>query len=760
MFVSSIAAVPARPFILIIGLLALAGCGPEPAPVAPMGPPTFVGSTACSTCHEAEYAAWQDSHHALAMQEADASTVSGDFSGATLRHFGIESTFFVQGENYFVRTDGADGSLQDFPIRYVFGVEPLEQYLVEFPGGRLQALPLAWDSRPAEEGGQRWFHLYPDQEIPGSDPLHWTGREQNWNYQCAECHSTNLEKGYDASADVYATTWSEINVGCEGCHGPASRHVARAEAGEISGSAGLVTDLDDAGRATWQMNPDTGIAVRSEVRLRPPQQPESCGRCHARRSVASEDYRWGSSLMETHLPSLLEERLYHADGQILEEVYVYGSFLQSRMYQAGVSCTDCHDPHAARLKTGGEPSNICSTCHLPSRFDTSEHHQHPQEAVACVDCHMASRNYMVVDGRRDHSFRVPRPDVSLATGAPNACNDCHDDRDAAWANEAVNEWFGTERDAHYGTAIHAGRTGGGNGPLVAALGNTEFPGIARGTMLTLLRPPYSQEVARAIQASLGNSDPFVRLGALRALPGLQPELQIEWASPLLADRLRTIRVEAATVISPFRDMLHVRYEGAFREAEQELFASMAAVAERPEARINLGNLYVERGETGRGEAALLQAMQIDPGSVAARINLSDLYRRLGREAEGAALLEEGIETSPGEAAYHHALGLSLVRSGQSDLGLESLREAADLDRENPRYAYVFAVALNSLGQGEAAVAYLEEVINEFPGDFDLQWTLATILRDQQRIDEARTVATALAEIYPGVPPLENFLRSL
>ena len=279
-----------------------------------------------------------------------------------------------------------------------------------------------------------------------------------------------------------------------------------------------------------------------------------------------------------------------------------------------------------------------------------------------------------------------------------------------------------------------------------------------------MRPPYSEAVARAIQSSLQNRDPFVRLGALRALPGLQPELQVDWAGPLLSDRLRAVRIEAASVVSPWRDSLHVRHQGAFLQAEEERFDSLAAIAERPEARIGLASLYAERGEPGRAEAALLQAMQLDPGSVAARVNLADLYRRIGRAADGAALPPEGIALGtadgPGAASYHHALGLSLVRSGESALGLESLRESVQLDPANARYAYVYAVALNSLGESEQAVAYLESVLGGFPGDFDLRWTLATILRDQQRTDEARAVAMALAEVYPGIPPLESFLQSL
>jgi tetratricopeptide (TPR) repeat protein len=750
-------------FLLAAGLVACAPERSEPtdaAAPATDAPLRFVGSASCAACHQAESDAWQDSHHALAMQHATPDTVLGDFSGVRYDYFGTVSTFYERDGTFYVRTDNADGELQDYPISYTFGVAPLQQYLVEFPRGRLQTLPLAWDSRPEEQGGQRWFHIYPDQRIAHDDPLHWTGREQNWNYMCAECHSTDLLKNYSADTDSYATTWSEISVGCESCHGPASRHVAEAESDVFSGRAGLVVDLDDAGRAAWEMNPQTGIAERSEPRMRPPAQPEACGRCHSRRSVAATDYVFGRPLMDTHLPSLLDERLYFPDGQILDEVYVYGSFLQSRMYQAGVSCSDCHDPHSARLKTTGEPSTICSTCHLPAKFDTRDHHMHPQESVACVDCHMTSRDYMVIDGRRDHSFRLPRPDLTAATGSPNACNQCHADRDTDWAVTAYREWFGEALPPHYGTAIHAGRTGGGNQPLLGAIADSRFPGIARGTALSLLRPPYSEVVARAIRDALGSGDPFVRLGGLRAMPGLQQELQVDWATPLLSDPVRAVRIEAAQVISPLRGLLHPRFEPAFARAERDLIDSIRAVEERPEAQINLGNLYMQAGEAGLSEAAFRRALQLGPDAPAATMNLADLYRVLGREDDAEQLLRAGIADRPDEAAYRHALGLLLVRRQQPEAGLAELEAAVELAPENPRFAYVYAVALNSLGRSGEAITYLANVRERFPGDFDVHWALATMLRDQGQNEEARAVAAALAQVYPGIPPLENLLQSL
>ncbi len=176
---------------------------------------SFVGAETCASCHKPEANAWRGSHHALAMQHATQATVLGDFNNASFEHFGQRSRFFRDGDKFLVETDGADGKLATFEIKFTFGVEPLQQYLVAFPDGRLQALPIAWDSRPKEQGGQRWMHLYPGEHIDSNDELHWTKISQNWNFMCASCHSTNLHKNFDAATDTFHTDYSELNVACE-----------------------------------------------------------------------------------------------------------------------------------------------------------------------------------------------------------------------------------------------------------------------------------------------------------------------------------------------------------------------------------------------------------------------------------------------------------------------------------------------------------------------------------------------------------------
>jgi predicted CXXCH cytochrome family protein len=458
-------------------------------------PANYVGGQVCSRCHAAEAERWKTSHHALAMQKATEATVFGDFAHGQIEHFGVTSTFFRDGDRFMVRSDGSDGALHEYPIDYTFGVYPLQQYLIAFRAGRYQALGIAWDGRPKEAGGQRWFHLYPDPKLPAGDRLHWTGRDQTWNYQCADCHSTNLRKNYNLSTDTHATTWTDVDVSCEACHGPGSRHVAWTNSAETktkgvdsSGTMDLANWLKPADHGHWVMNTETGIVRRTEKLVSA--EIDTCAACHSRRKVIAKEPVPGAPYLDGYLPTLLQPGLYYADGQIDGEVYEYGSFLQSRMYHSGVTCSDCHDPHSATLRA--DDNALCAQCHMPAKFDTAEHHHHrPASAGAqCVTCHMPTKTYMVVDVRRDHSIRVPRPDLSVSLSTPNACTQCHAGRTPEWAAQAVAGWFphGRQTAPHYGTALHAGRVGTADAEqqLDQLILDKAQPEIARASALPLL----------------------------------------------------------------------------------------------------------------------------------------------------------------------------------------------------------------------------------------------------------------------------------
>lgn len=659
---------------------------------------TFTGSDACASCHGDEHAAWLGSHHQLAMQHASADNVLGDFSDVRFDYFGESSRFFKDGATFKVETPDGLGRPQVYAVEYVFGVEPLQQYLVSFPGGRLQALPFAWDTRAADAGGQRWFHLYPDEHIAPGDILHWTGRQQNWNFMCAECHSTNLVMGYDAASDTFDTTWDEISVGCEACHGPGSVHVREAGQDAFANSRyGLVVDLDDSGRAEWLMNVDTGIATRSEPAMRPPQQPETCGRCHARRGVLTDDYVHGRPLTDSHMPALLDLDLYYPDGQIRDEVYVYGSFLQSRMYRAGVTCSDCHEPHSLALLTGPDPDDVCARCHLPARFATREHSGHSADAVACVDCHMPERTYMVVDPRRDHGFRVPRPDLSVQTGVPHACADCHADQTDAWATDALTRWHGRQARPQFATALHAARRGPANQELLRVLADAATPGIARATALELFASPLGQAEVDALRSGLDDPDPLVRLAAARLLRVLPPEFRLQYALPSLADDVRAVRVAAVLAFADMQASLPAAAKADFEAAAGEFRDAQKMQLNRPEAWVSLGDFAAASADFDEALRCYERAIAMEPRFVPSRVNMADALRQLGQDEQGQAILAEGLSLAPDAAALHHALGLLLVRRRDLNGALAALEKAVELEPGNTRYQYVLGVARSEIG---------------------------------------------------------------
>ncbi|HYQ70706.1 MAG TPA: multiheme c-type cytochrome, partial [Gammaproteobacteria bacterium] len=599
----------------------------------------YIGGGACRDCHATEFSKWQGSHHDLAMQPASETTVLGDFDNASLTHFGVTTNFFRKDDKFMVRTEGPDGKQQAYEIAFTFGVAPLQQYLVGFPDGRMQALSLAWDSRPENQGGQRWFHLYPDEQIAHDDELHWTRPGQNWNSRCAECHSTHLEKNYDPDTRTFATTWSDIDVACEACHGPGSDHVIWA--GHKPGwekfvdDKGLVVALDEREGVDWKIDPETGNPVRSEV-LGSEREIEVCAPCHARRSPITSGYVHGEPLLDHYIPQRLEAGMYYPDGQIDDEVYVYGSFLQSKMYHAGVTCSDCHEPHSLTLRAPG--NGVCLQCHQAQKYDRPEHHFHPQASAgaSCAECHMPPKTYMVVDPRHDHSMRIPRPDQSLQFGTPNACNNCHADKDAVWADRQVKDWYGHVPDGYqsYAQGLYAARQGAASAgaTLAGLVRDTDTPDIARATAIAAIRPYLSADTIDVLPLALSDPDPGVRTAAVGILEQTPLNFRVKLAFPMLEDPVRAVRIEAARVLAGAPPgELSATQRASLESALQEYVMSQQASAERPEAQTNLGNLYAKQENTELAVAAYQTAIDIEPAYIPAYVNLADLYRTLGKE---------------------------------------------------------------------------------------------------------------------------------
>jgi predicted CXXCH cytochrome family protein len=690
---------------------------------APAEPLQFAGTAACTGCHAEAAAAWRQSHHFHAMELPDAGSVLGDFNDARFEYFGTTSRFFTRDGQYFVETDNADGEMETFRIAYTFGWEPLQQYLIKFPDGRLQALGVSWDSRPAEAGGQRWFHLYPDRNVDHDDPLHWTGSFQNWNSRCAACHSTDLVRGYSVEDDRYDTRWKDINVGCEACHGPGSRHVEWAEReGRNGADNGLIADL----AATWApVNGQRPALPAGPAGMSA--QLQACSTCHARRGELQHP-RPDQGFLDNYLLSPITETLYHADGQILDEVYETGSFMQSLMHQNHVSCTNCHEPHSARLRASGNA--LCLQCHQPATYEAESHHFHApgSSGAQCVNCHMPERTYMGVDARRDHSFRVPDPIASARFGVPNACTQCHADRDDEWAARILTRRTGRAEPRYPHAVLLAGARSHDPAVLPGLLAYAQGagnPAILRATALQESQRFASEQQLQAAAGMLASPDPLLRIAAVQALGNVEPLQRLARARPLLADPVKSVRIATA------RQLIDVRpsqVTEADRQALRQLFGEYEQAllhnADLPESMSDLGVFRAAQGDLAGAEQALQQARKVAPWFLPALLNLSDIHRARGRDDLGEPLLREAMRRYPESGDAVHMLGLLYVRTGRTPESVPLFRQASQLAPGNPQYALVYAVSLAETGQPAQAVSVLEAALRRFPGNAQLEQALA------------------------------------
>jgi predicted CXXCH cytochrome family protein len=745
------AALVAAGAALLFGSPREAGPIAGPTAPAPEAPTTleFVGSDLCGSCHGPEAGAWRESQHARAMQPADSSHVLAATVGGPLR---------ARGGHFSIQAVGPDGKTGEFPVKYTFGVDPLQQYLVELPGGRLQAFTWAWDVR-----ARHWFDLYPKEKLAPGDELHWTGRQQNWNYMCADCHSTDVHKRYDPANRSFDTRFAEISVGCESCHGPGSRHVAWMRARRPGGS-GLSVSLRERSGVRWTANPASATASRSEPR-KTETEIEVCAQCHSRRSQIAEGYRAGAPFLDHYRPSFLTPPLYHSDGQQRDEVYTWGSFLQSKMYAKGVTCSDCHEPHSGGLRAEG--NELCGQCHDPARFDAPSHHHHPQGSpgAACVACHMPAATYMQVDPRRDHSLRVPRPAEAVAFGVPQPCESCHKGRGAAWAAATVRGWIGHDPTGfqRFAAAFHDAELDkpGSAQSLAAVAADASEPALVRASALARLEGTVDPAVTDAVTLGAQDQSPLVRLAAIDLAARLPQSPRATALLPLLADPTRAVRIAAADALAELQDsQVPAAQRAARTRAAEEYVAAQLSAAERPEARVNLGTYYARREQYEAAQAEFRAALALDPKYVPAYVNAADAFRAQGRDEEAERMLVDARAHAPANADVEYALGLTEVRLKNRERAVAALERAVKLGPDQPRYSYTLAIALHSFERTPEALRVLDAAVKKWPTNRNVLLARATILRDSGQRDSARKAARDLLRAYPGDEDAQALLEQL
>jgi len=703
----------------------------------------YVGYRACVECHQEAYEAWMGSDHERAMDVATDETVLGDFNNITfVRHDGKSTRFFREGAKFMVETEGPDGQPGRFEVTHVFGHDPLQQYLVSFPGGRMQCLTIAWDRLRGA-----WYDLYAGQDIPAGDWLHWTGRAQTWNTMCAECHSTNLKKNYDPVADTYQTTWTDIHVSCEACHGPGSAHVAWSkktpERRDEEPAQGLVVQT-------------SGLTAEQFV--------NQCALCHARRQTFHDVAPGNREFLDHATPALYQEGVYFADGQILDENYVYGSYVQSKMYHLGIRCSDCHDVHSLQLRAPG--NQLCAQCHIPSVYDTPSHHFHqrvvngqPNPGAQCVSCHMPERVYMGIDWRADHSIRVPRPDLTEATGSPDACSRCHDDQPLSFSVDAFKRWYGDQKKPHFGTVLAKARAGDPEAldDVVVHAQDRLLPELVRASLLAEVVRYVDDMATGALQAGLSDERPLVRRTAVEGLSstGLPAKALIDALVPLLDDPVLGVRIAVVPALAAFYNTLDESPRVLFERVKEEYVQATAYTADMPASRLNLGNLALALGDLVEAEEHYRRALRLDDRYVPAAMNLALLLNRQGRNAEARALLEQVVADNPGFGEAAFSLGLLLAELRDYAAALEALRAAARLMPDHARVHYNLGQLADFQGEQAEATEALEQAVALAPHEPSYWGALAEFYLRHRRLEDAVRILDAVETNHPGSALLQR-----
>lgn len=663
---------------------------------------------ACISCHQQSSHDWQQSDHAKAMAIADNTSVLGDFDNVDVEHYGQKAHFFIKEELYHV-TISYDDNTNTYPIKYTFGHFPLQQYLVETEQGKLQVLPFAWDSRAKRDGGQRWYHNYSGEGISPKDRLHWRQPLQNWNGMCADCHSDGLVRNYNPAQNSFSSQFDNINVGCLSCHGDMAEH-SKTNSKQVE-TVDIIAKQNPTGQWLRSLGEKT---AHWQGEKRDNAFMDGCFACHSLRAPLTDGITPKAPFLAQFTPQLLSAPNYHVDGQIKEEVYVYGSFLQSKMYAAGVNCLDCHDKHTTKLKFTG--NGTCLQCHSGEVYNVKSHHQHKANSVGaeCVNCHMPTNRYMGVDDRRDHSFKIPRPDLSQQYNTPNACVSCHSEKSNQWAAEHLSAWHGKPQ-ALLVSKQRLIRLNNGQALSLAEhlsiISDEKLDVISRATAMQLL--PYTTSSLNAAQLSqyLTHTEPLLRLSAAMVATLLPTADKAKYLSPLLKDKYSSVRVASAR--SLVSSDLSSEYQALFAQAFKELIQANRINSWRGEGVINQGVLAIEMNNLIDAEQYFKKAIQIEPYFDAGYINLADIYRAQQKPYLVASVLSSGIKNMPKSAVLHYAYGLHFVRQKKLDKAVIYFEEAMSLMPNNAQYAYTYILALDGLGQSNKALEKLKTLLKNY-----------------------------------------------
>lgn len=725
----------------VLAVLGVEQCkSPENKPVV-VEKNEYTGSASCESCHRQEHKEWMGSHHYKAMLPASDSTVEGDFNNATLNADGVHSLFFRRDGKFFINTEGDDGKNHDYEVKYTFGYTPLQQYLIEFPDGRMQATRVSWDTQK-----KRWFHQYAGQKIPSGDWLHWTGNGQNWNTMCASCHSTNVQKGYDTQSDKYKTTFNEVNVSCESCHGPGKEHIDYIKGTDYTAGKKIKGSL-------LHLSKESGQLL----------QVNTCGYCHARRSDITGSVLPGKEFLDDIIPELPTNTFFFADGQMKEEDFNYTSFLQSKMFHHGVECSNCHSPHSGKLKLEGNV--LCGLCHGASTYNVPAHTMHAENSTGsfCVNCHMPSRVYMGVDLRHDHSFRIPRPDLTVKYGVPNTCNSCHQNKTAAWAEEAIRKNYGGNSKYHFAEDLVPGsKLDAGSEPhLNKLLEDTATPDIVRAAVVDYISRLETNRVPAILIAHLQDSSADIRFRSLKGLMNEDPALWINAAAPLLLDPVRAVRIAAAELFTTIpANQVPNTYYTAFNSSKAELETYIVYQTDFAEGNVQAADYFRRLNDPGAAEKYYRRALAKDNQLTIARVNLASTLNASGKNEEALQQLLAAQKTEPKSDHIYYTLALLYVEMKETAQAVKAFQKGISLGTRNIRVFYNYGLLLQQSGRNAEVENIFLQALKIEPENGDILYALTVFYIQQKNNAKATETALKLKQFHGDDPNYRQLLQQM
>lgn len=701
----------------------------------------YIGDKSCVKCHTTEHHQWKQSDHYMSMLPANDSTVKGNFNNVIFTADGVTSKFYKKNSKFYINTEGDDGKNHDFEVKYIFGYQPLQQYLVHFPGGRMQVPRLSWDVNQ-----KKWFNQYAGQKIPSHDWLHWTGNSQNWNTMCASCHSTNLHKNYDTKTDSYKTSYSIINVSCESCHGAGQKHLGYINSSDYKSGDKVTGSFMKLSKNSGQL-----------------EQINTCAPCHARTSEISPKHMDSKEIMDNYIPQIPDTEYFHADGQVDDEDYIYTSFLQSKMFSKGVKCSNCHNPHSTNLKH--TDNQTCTQCHVPKKYDTPKHSFHTQgsKGSLCVNCHMPGKLYMGNDLRHDHSFRVPRPDLSVKYGTPNACSNCHKDKSEKVLADAVIKWYGPNRKYHFADDLIPGSKLNNNSEahLTRLINIKETPNIIKATAAFYLGSITTPSSLKTLISCLNNKDAQVRYRALRSLANFPPNEWINNVAPLLSDKVRAVRIAAADLlITTPKDQIPSQYTNAFDAAHIELVSYLRYQTDFSVGNIMLADYYLKIQDYTNAESFYLKGLKKDNQINYAFLNLSSLYNTVGKNDASLEMLKRALKNDAANERIHYNMALLYNEMNNKPAAEKSFAKAIELKSQNPRVYYNYGLMLNANKKFKEAEAILQKGIAINPSTPDLYYALTFVYIQTGNKVKVQQTAFQLKQLDPSNPNYQELFKNL